>query len=394
MLLVLSILWTATIGLLLFRAVRQYQSYEVLRPAPASGPPSAAVSVIVPARNEGRNIGRCVRGLLGQDYPADQMRVIVVDDNSQDDTAEQVIQQSGGDLRLRLIGSENLPAGWAGKPHACWRGAAVAGDVDWLCFVDADTCADPPLLRTAMTTARDRNLDMVSLQPFQELVSWSERLVLPAGFFFIAFSQDLRKVNDPASPDSSINGQFILIRRAAYQRIGGHAAVKSALAEDRDLAAAVKRAGLRLAAMGSEGLIRTRMYTNLSDLWDGLARQAVELIGSPIKTVVFGSVGLLLGWVAVLLPVACVLAVERDTKASHVAALMVSLAGTLVLLGTHVGAARYFRIPFWYGLLFPLSYTLGAAIAFHGAAGRVRRKVRWKGRVYDPRPPAGELTTR
>src|SRR5207248_7969753 len=108
---------------------------------------------------------------------------------------------AAGDERVQLLAGAALPGGWAGKPHACWQGAAAAGKVDWLCFIDADTTADPPLLRTAIAAAEARGLDMLSVQPFQELGSWSERLVLPAGFFFVAFTQDLRRVNDPNQPD-------------------------------------------------------------------------------------------------------------------------------------------------------------------------------------------------
>ena len=384
MLLFASIAWALMVAGLLARAITQYRHYEIIGPAAEPIEKDApSVAVIVPARNEEQNINRCIDAIRRQDYPSARLSAIVVDDGSQDQTAALVAQLASEDSRVRLIEAGPLPSGWLGKPHACWRGASVA-DADWLCFVDADTTAEPPLMRTAIKAARARRLDLLSLQPFQELVTVWERLILPAGFFLIAFSQDLRQTSDLHNPKAAVNGQFLLVRRNAYESAGGHAAVRDAVAEDSALAAAFKTMGLRIGVLGTERLLRTRMYTGLRPLWEGTARQAAGLLGGPVALLTAAFAALALTAASLVLPAWGVMAVHAGGGLWLAVSLALTLAGSGALFGTHIGAARYFRIPLWYGLLFPVGYTLGAGVCAYAAWQSSRRRVRWKGRVYQP----------
>ena len=381
-LLVLSIAWVLVVAGLLTRAITQYRHYQIVGPSEAladAGWPG--VTVIVPARNEERIIARCMSGLTHQDYSAENLRIIAIDDNSTDRTAAILSEEAGADERVRILHGQPLPSGWLGKPHACWQALAVAQG-EWLCFIDADTIAEPPLIRTAIQIATERRLDLLSLQPFQELKSAEERLILPAGFFLIAFTQDLRKTNDPESSDASVNGQFLLIKRSAYLAVGGHAAVRDAIAEDSALARAIKSDGYRIGVFGTEGLLHTRMYGDFRSLWEGTARQAATLLsGTPVLLgVALGA--LLLAAAPLALPIWASLHLAQSGGAVAIAALVCATAGSLALFGTHVGAARYFKIPFWYGLLFPAGYVAGAGVLAFAAWQGSHGQTRWKGRLY------------
>jgi chlorobactene glucosyltransferase len=381
LLLLLSIAWALTIAGLLTRAITQYRHYEMIGPdrEPLEQLPPL-VTVIIPARNEADNIARCINALRNQDYPAASLRVLVIDDNSQDDTADIVSRIALAEDRVQLIRGTELPEGWLGKPHACWQGAGVAQG-EWLCFIDADTTAQPALIGTAVQAARRRDVGMLSLQPVQELGTAWERLILPAGFFLIAFTQDLRKTADPSTPEAAVNGQFLLIRRTAYDAAGGHAAVRNAFAEDSALARAVNAAGHRVAVIGTEGLLHTRMYTSLRSLWDGVARQAGTLLGR--SGLIIAALGaLLLACAPLVLPIWALEVMLSGGGTVAAASLGFALLGSLALLGTHLGAARYFKIPMCYGLVFPVSYLLGAGVLGYSFWQLSRRGVRWKGRVY------------
>ncbi len=282
MLFLLAIFWISAVGVLMMRALTQYRHYEMLPAQPwPPGRGAPPVSVIIPARNEAHNIGPCLRSLLAQDYPC--FEAIVVDDNSTDDTAK-IVRSFQSDPRVRLLSSKPLASGWTGKSHACWQGALAASG-EWLCFVDADTLACPALLSTAVQAMGSRQLDLLSLEPFQDLGSFWERLIIPAGFFLLAFYHDLRRVNKPTSPEAAANGQFILVRRNAYDAICGHAAVRAEICEDSALARLMKRSGKRIALLGAETLIHTRMYTGLKTLWQGLSKNVVEMVGGCQSTV-------------------------------------------------------------------------------------------------------------
>jgi chlorobactene glucosyltransferase len=380
---IIGLAWLLLVLWLLWRATRQYHAYEVLRPGRWSEPEVVPrLTVIVPARNEAANIERCIASLLAQDYPADRLQIVVVDDHSQDDTPVRVASWARRDARMRLLHGRPLPADWTGKSFACWQGSRIA-EGEWLCFVDADTTAKPACLTSAVAAAKRHGLDMLSLAPFQLLVTPPERLVMLVGFLAVAVFKDLRRVNEPAAREAEANGQFLLIRSAAYEAIGGHAAVCSEVAEDFALAREIKQAKYRFRLLGGDELISTRMYTGWRSLREGLAKNATMIFGGPVATLLAAFAALLLGWAAWLLPAG--LWLRWPTAGLDPWLLAGALAATLasvLLIATQVAEARYFRIPWWYGLIFTIGYSLAAVVGVSAVCQHISGRTPWKGRSY------------
>jgi chlorobactene glucosyltransferase len=383
MLLLLSSLWLALVTWLILRAVRQRNvlaAVSVSTCPPDREPPK--VAVIVPARNEAANIGPCVESLSAQQYPSDRLALIVVDDDSSDDTSAIVTALARRDRRIVLRHAPPLPPGWKGKVHACCAGVAAApADVRWLCFLDADMRASPQAIASAVQAASARKLDLLTLAPRHELKSFAERLMLPCGLYLLGFYQDLEKVQAPDSDEVVATGQFMLIRREAYEAVGGHAPVRDAICEDVELALLMKRRGYRVLLMDGNLLLSTRMYTGWSTLWPGFAKNLLQLLGGPVRTLLAAPVIVALAWIAVWLPLQDLIAVLRGVSGAPLALSLAAL-GSAAIVGLHIGGAVHFKIPWWYGLLFPLGYTAGAVMALDSVRWRVTRRVHWKGRVY------------
>jgi chlorobactene glucosyltransferase len=376
--LVLSILWLIAVVWLLLRALRQRGALRSLRPATPSGQ-VRSVAVIVPARDEAGNITRCLTALSAQVLPG--LRIVVVDDQSTDATAAIAAAFSDRDRRIQLLQAPALPQGWVGKCHACWIGARAALGVDWLCFIDADVTADPMLIASAVETAETETLDLLSLAPRHELESFAERLILPCGLYLLAFIRDLRRIPAPDHPEVHVTGQCMLIRRNAYDAVGGHRAVRNAICEDTALAGLIKRSGRKIALQGAERMLSTRMYDGWRTLWPGLAKNLVEMLGGTRSTVLTALVGVALAWAAVLVPLMDALAC-RDGVPRACEALALALPASAAAFALHLAGTRFFHIPFWYGLVFPLGYTAGALIAIDSVRRRLSGRVTWKGRTY------------
>src|SRR6185437_13479426 len=207
--------------------------------------------------------------------------------------------------QLKVVKAPLLPPGWCGKPHACWVGTRMSrpGD-EWLCFIDADVQAELPLITSALAAARSQQLALLSLAPRQRLGSFAERLIIPCGLFLLAFYQDLQAVQSRYGAQVTANGQFMLVRRQAYESVGGHAAVYNAICEDLELALLIKKAGGHVLLQDGRSLLAARMYTGWSSLWTGLSKKIVEMLGGRAATLITALLVLLLSLASILLPAA------------------------------------------------------------------------------------------
>jgi chlorobactene glucosyltransferase len=382
-LLVVSVLFLAIVVWLIVRAWRQKGLF--MRIAASAVPPGCvlpALTVIVPARNESANIGPCLRSLLAQRYPAGGLRILVIDDDSQDDTAAIVASLAASDSRITLLSAPPLPAGWKGKVHACWHAMqAVPAGTEWLCFLDADMRAHPLALASAVQAAQAGGLDLLSLAPRHELGSFAERLIIPCGLYVLGFSLDSARIQAPESGEALCTGQFMLVRRRAYERVGGYAMVRESICEDLDLARLFKRNGLKVRLEDGSAVLVTRMYTGWSTLWPGFAKNLVDMLGGALRTLLTAGSAVVLSWSAVVLPLVDAAACRNGAHGACVALLPAAL-GSAAAFGLHLAGALHFGIPWWYGLTFPLGYTIGALIAIDSIRWRLVRRVEWKGRTY------------
>ena len=385
-----GVIWAALVLYLLSRALRQFGAHRATTLVASAKPISSApVSIIVPARNEIDNIETCLRGLMAQAGLPGGFSIIVVDDGSEDGTAAAVVRQIERGCPAELLAAGALPDGWVGKPHACWRGALAAGGA-WLCFIDADVRAAPLLVAAALDAAEGQEIDLLSLHPFQELGSFWERLIFPAGLLIIACAKDLAAAATPGSAGVGANGQFILIRRQVYFDLGGHAAVASAICEDRALALRAQSSGYRVRVLAAEHLASTRMYRDLPSLWEGLSKNALEILGSSGLTLAAAAAGMAVGWAALALPAAIGVAIFPQPRTIEWVGLGLAVAGSAILVGVQLAAARHFRIPAIFGILLPCGYTAAFLLACHSLLLRRVGGVTWKGRTYDfHRKPSG-----
>jgi chlorobactene glucosyltransferase len=269
---VILLLLTAFLGLVI-RNLRDYAPLSARKPAR-----SEKVSVLVPARNEAENIEACLQGLLAQEYA--NLEIIVLDDCSEDDTAERVRRRMTGDPRLRLISGRPIPPGWAGKVWACSQLAKEATG-EWLLFVDADTRAHPALVGSALAFAQQTNAAMVSAFPKQITGTFWERVALPMVHFLLLTFLPIRQVWESPNPAfAAACGQFELFRRDAYEQIGGHASIPASFHDGLQLGRRIKAAGLTLRLFDGTDLIACRMYQGGRQVWNGFTRNAYEGIGS------------------------------------------------------------------------------------------------------------------
>lgn len=265
---VLTLLW-----LLLIAGVGAWGRRWRLDPEGAPRGRAPRVSICVPARNEEGRIGGCVEALLAQDYP--DLEIVVIDDRSEDDTSREALSASKDDPRFLLISGTDPRPGWAGKPWACTR-AAGESTGELLLFVDADVRLAPWATRAAVARFQQDDLALLSIYGTWTLESFWERALVPVVGWFIRGAVDLDAANDPGRPEAFANGQFILVRRDAYDKVGGHGAVKGEVLEDVKLARAFKARALRCGMYYAPEAFRVRLYTSLAEIVRGYGKNLYE----------------------------------------------------------------------------------------------------------------------
>ncbi len=198
----------------------------------------------MPARNEERGIGAAVRSLRALDYP--RVQVVVVDDQSEDGTLAAAREAAGDDPRVRVLAGRALPEGWIGKPWACWQGVARA-EGEWLLFTDADVLHSPDSLGRTLAMAMRLGRGGLTLFPTIDTAGVAERVVTPAALVAIGtLVAPGPLARSPRSAVAIAAGGYMLMPRALYDAVGGHAAIRGRMVDDVTLAAAVKRHGALL----------------------------------------------------------------------------------------------------------------------------------------------------
>ncbi len=340
---------------------------------PISNPPR--LSVCVPARNEERGVEACLHSLLNQNYP--NFEVIAIDDHSTDRTGDIIRNLAQENSRLKVLKAADLPEGWLGKPFALHQAFKVTQG-EYLLFTDADPVFKPTALNTAVHVMRERDLDVLTLMPKAEFGSFWERAVQPVIFGFIASLTRFKNVNDPDHRSAMGFGAFLMFRRSAYEKIGGHEAGKSDVLEDVLIAKRAKRAGLKLFVADAKQLFSIRMYFGLKEIWFGWEKNMFLAMKKSVLKATY-NVAVVLGFVFTPYIILAINIFEQ------IGWLWIGMAVVGVIL---VSAAAYktcdeMELHRNNAVLFPMGALVMAAIMansmFHTL---VRKKTKWRGRVY------------
>ncbi len=361
----------------------QYHLDIIVASAP---PPSNAplISICIPARNEEHNIRNCVNSVLAQDYP--KLEIIVLDDRSTDATLTQLEEIASHDSRLLPISGSDLPAGWAGKPHALYQASRVARG-EWLCFVDADTLLAPQTISSCYAKALETSADLFTTLHQQITETFWEKAVMPLIMTALSVGFSPGKVNDPSRRDAVANGQFILIKSSVYDSIGGHERVKDQIVEDKAIAEQVKWNGYRLVIADGRQFIRTRMYTSLASMWEGWTKNIYLGLREHTAMLLLGAFGAALGLIAALfLPIWPILGGIWYFNEGGWLAIGVIVQALLVwgaLLYARAQVARRMNIPAWYAWTTPLGAGIFAGMMLTSAWKVISGQgVTWRGRKY------------
>ena len=331
------------------------------------------VSILVPARNEEHSIRACVQSLLIQDYP--DYEVIVLDDESSDQTGNILTQIGEQFQHLKIIKGKPLPKGWMGKNWACHQLSEEAKG-ELILFTDADTIHHPRMLKDSVSALTAQNADLLTLIPYEKMGTWGEKIFLPymflsaLVFFPIGIAHRLR---NPLLCFSI--GQFMFFKRSSYLQIGGHGQIKSIIMEDLTLGRSIKRAGLRWRMVDGGLRVQCRMYHSFSETWKGLSRFLYLGYNNSILQ-------LLVVWVwtsFVFLGPLIALGLKTGGVIHEIS---YSVIGLALFMDLAIWAIAYWRlrIPIILSLFFPITFLLNLIATFFSVYLTVTRRTTWKGR--------------
>jgi chlorobactene glucosyltransferase len=355
----------------------------------AAHPPTGRVCVVVPAHNEARVIATLVASLRAETYP--HLRFVLALDRCTDDTPSLARAAIGGDPRFEIVEIDSCPADWAGKVHAAHSGVTRsrgAADAQFLLFADADTTFSPGCVAAALAMMRERRLDMLSLLSTLTYVRWFERVVQPTASLELMRQYPLARANAHTNRRAFANGQFMLFTRDAYDDVGGHEAVRSALLEDLALARRLEARGRSVGVFLAAGLFHCAMYADWPQFRRGWKRIYTEAADRKARRM--STSARRIRWMGTLLPVWMLGAgplgaslIPRDPVAGWTLVLL-WLAAMIVWLGTLVRIARLSRAPLWTAPLAIVGAWLTAGILDEAALDlRSHTPTRWGGREYD-----------
>jgi hopene-associated glycosyltransferase HpnB len=346
--------------------------------APAERPKHwPEVAAIVPARNEAPVAGEAVRSLLQQDYPG-KLRIILIDDQSSDGTAE-IVRAAAAELdavdRVRVMSGKALPEGWTGKMWAVHQGAAelenFSAGAKYVWLTDADIAHDVGSLRGLVARAESRNLALTSLMARLKTDTFAERALIPAYVYFFQMLYPFAWVNDPKRKMAGAAGGCMLVQRRALKAAGGIAAIKGSLIDDCALGKVLKKQGPIWLGL-ADGVRSLRGYPAWGDIWRLIARSAFTQLRHSLLMLAVCVVGMALTFLA-----PPVLSIQHD-----IGVRMFGLAAWALMALSYLPTLIYYRLPVWWAPLLPLTALFYLAATVDSARRHLMgRGGEWKGRL-------------
>jgi glycosyltransferase involved in cell wall biosynthesis len=344
--------------------------------------PLLELTVIVPARNEENCLADCLQSLVSQSEERFKLgrdwELIVVDDHSTDRTAE----IAHGFAGVTIMEAGKLDAGWTGKNNAIWTAAKQARG-RWLLFTDADTLHEPGNLQRALHEAARHKVGMLSYSPRQIVSGLWQRSLMPMIFCELALAYPPAKVSDPAERIAAANGQFLLVEREAYRRLGGHTAVSEKVLEDVELAFLAKRRKVGLRFRYAEDAVSTRMYRSTAAMFEGWTKNLALLFDNCLSLAVWRVIDIFL---LLFLPV---LAVELWNARLFAHSAQWLIAGWVLALLWVRNLFRFYgrvaksNFSFLDCAISPLGLPLFVWLLYRSwFQHRILKRVSWKGRSY------------
>lgn len=349
--------------------------FRTAPPLPIQSYDWPAVSVLIPARDEARTILETLRAVLANQES--QFEVVVLDDQSQDNTVQIVSDIAAGDSRVRLIHGASLPPGWCGKQYACFQLAEHAS-YDELLFIDADVVVAPDAIRRCLMQREVTGVDLLSGFPRQRVGTFGEALLIPLMHIVLLTYLPLRHMRRSTSPAAAAGcGQLFLTSLKAYQQAGGHAAIKASLHDGLTLPRAYRRAGLTTDIFDARDLATCRMYQGWSQTCAGLLKNAHEGIANP-RLIVPATSLMFMNYVA---PTVFLMFQLARPESVQVTALAWVAAG--VSFVPRMLAAARFDGTWLATAVFPMSIVLFIGLQWLAFGRRLFGwQSRWRGRAY------------
>jgi glycosyltransferase involved in cell wall biosynthesis len=348
-----------------------------VRGAAGGGP---LVSVVVPARNEERDVGETIRGHLAQTYS--HLEVVAVEDRSTDGTGAVLEGLAREDSRVRVVAGADPPPGWLGKPHALAQGAAAARG-ELLLFADADVRYAPGAIAKAVGLLERERLDFLCLLPRIAAKGFWENVLMP-NLIVTFFTGPAFLISRPRWRSIAAGGGAgNLVRRDAYLACGGHEALRDSVIDDIRLGYVLKRAGHRVGVVRAEDEVAVRMYRGLREIVDGFTKNAAYIFQGMTGVVLFL---LMAATLALAILPAVVLVVFAGGGALAASAVRLAAIALSLQVATRLLLAGARGDPLWPGFTHPIMAAVWSGILARSLFQRFfLRRLTWRGRRFDAR---------